>query len=287
MVLTDEQWAALEPLLEACRPKGKTPPRDLRRTIEAIVWRHENGAKWRAVPAGLGPWGRAAPPLLPPSRPRGGGRPPGEGGGGGGAGGPALHPLVQARGVAAAAGSGAGARGRARHGVPRRDQHQGAPQGRGGAQKGGTSRERDRREALGRSRGGFGTKACVIADGRGRAVAFSLAPGQAHELPLAPGLLDRLPRVPLWVVGDRGYSSDAFRELVWSKGARPAIPTRSNEVDLTPGSGGFANEPGHPRRTGWRRSETGGDSRRSSRRKRSSGCSMTARGCPRQRPSWG
>ena len=68
----------------------------------------------------------------------------------------------------------------------------------------------------------------MIADGRGRAVAF--APGQAHELPLAPGLLGRLPRVPLWVVGDRGYSADAFRELIWSSGARPAIPTRSNEA---------------------------------------------------------
>jgi hypothetical protein len=45
------------------------------------------------------------------------------------------------------------------------------------------------REALGRFRGGYGTKACVIADGRGRAIAFALAPGQAHELPLAPGLL--------------------------------------------------------------------------------------------------
>ena len=132
--------------------------------------------------------------------------------------------------MAAAARDGARARGRARHGVPRRDQHQGAPQGRGRAQKGGTGAQRDRREALGRSRGGFGTKACVVADGRGRAVAFALAPGQAHELPLAPGLLDRLPRVPLWVVGDRGYSSDAFRDLVWGKGARPAIPTRSNEA---------------------------------------------------------
>src|SRR3954470_9989261 len=60
MVLTDERWAALAPLLEACRPKGKTPPRDLRRTVEAIVWRHRNGATWRAVPAELGPWWRAA-----------------------------------------------------------------------------------------------------------------------------------------------------------------------------------------------------------------------------------
>ena len=70
----------------------------------------------------------------------------------------------------------------------------------------------------------------MIADGSGRAVAFALAPGQAHELPLAPDLLDRLPRVPLWVVGDRGYSSGTFRELIWSRGARPAIPTRRNEA---------------------------------------------------------
>jgi transposase len=59
-VLSDEQWSILEPMVEACRPKGKTPPRDLRRTIEAIIWRCDNGAKWRAVPAELGPWWRAA-----------------------------------------------------------------------------------------------------------------------------------------------------------------------------------------------------------------------------------
>src|SRR4051812_24119301 len=47
-------------LIEACRPKGKTPPQDLRRTISAILWRHQNGAKWRAIPADLGPWSRAA-----------------------------------------------------------------------------------------------------------------------------------------------------------------------------------------------------------------------------------
>jgi transposase len=55
-MLTDTQWAMLEPLVEQCRPKGKTPPQDLRRTFEAILWRHENGAKWRAAPTELGPW---------------------------------------------------------------------------------------------------------------------------------------------------------------------------------------------------------------------------------------
>ena len=59
-MLTDAQWMRLEPLIEACRPKGKTPPQDFRRTLSAIVWRHQNGAKWRAIPADLGPWSRAA-----------------------------------------------------------------------------------------------------------------------------------------------------------------------------------------------------------------------------------
>jgi transposase len=36
--------------------------------------------------------------------------------------------------------------------------------------------------------------------------------------------------VPLWVVGDRGYSSHELRERVWASGARPAIPTKRNEA---------------------------------------------------------
>src|SRR5690242_1243563 len=59
-VLSDAQWAVLRPLLDAVRPRGKTAHRDLRRTIEAILWRHQNGAKWRGIPAELGPWWSAA-----------------------------------------------------------------------------------------------------------------------------------------------------------------------------------------------------------------------------------
>jgi transposase len=60
MVLTDAQWTVLEPLIEACRPHHKTQHKNLRRTIEAIVWRCQNGAKWRSLPAELGPWWMAA-----------------------------------------------------------------------------------------------------------------------------------------------------------------------------------------------------------------------------------
>jgi hypothetical protein len=51
----------------------------------------------------------------------------------------------------------------------------------------------------------------VIANGRGRAIAFALG---------------YLPDVPGWIVGDRGFASDAFRERIWNLGARPAIPPR-------------------------------------------------------------
>jgi hypothetical protein len=43
-MLTDTQWAELEPLIEACRPHAKVLPSDLRRTVEAIIWRCTNGA---------------------------------------------------------------------------------------------------------------------------------------------------------------------------------------------------------------------------------------------------
>ena len=67
-MLTDAQWAVLEPLIEAVRPRAKVAPRHLRRTISAILWRHDNGAKWRAVPSELGPWWMAAQTFIRWSR---------------------------------------------------------------------------------------------------------------------------------------------------------------------------------------------------------------------------
>jgi transposase len=68
LVLTDEQWSALEPRVEACRPPAKVAPGNLRRTISAILWRHRNGAKWRAIPEELGPWWMAAQTFIRWSR---------------------------------------------------------------------------------------------------------------------------------------------------------------------------------------------------------------------------
>jgi transposase len=194
-MLTDAQWTVLGPLVEQCRPYAKVPPSTLRRTLSAILWRHENGAKWRSLPAEMGPWWMAAQTFIRWSRLGVWER---------------LLALVQARGVELGMAFLDGTSVRAHQDV--------APR-------------RSASEALGRSRGGFGTKACVIADGAGRAIAF-IAPGQAHELPQAAPLLERLPGVPRWVVADRGYTSHRFREHIWSLGARPAIPPQRHEAPI-------------------------------------------------------
>jgi transposase len=59
-VLSDEQWAILKPALDAVRSRRRRPMKHERQTIEAVLWRLHNGAKWRAIPAELGPWHRAA-----------------------------------------------------------------------------------------------------------------------------------------------------------------------------------------------------------------------------------
>ena len=59
-VLTDARWAELEPLIDEVRPHCEVPHDNLRQTIEAILRRHQNGAKWRAIPGELGPWWKAA-----------------------------------------------------------------------------------------------------------------------------------------------------------------------------------------------------------------------------------
>ena len=58
-VLTDAQWAKFEVAIAAVGIRGARPRKDDRRTIEAIIWRLDNGAKWRSIPAEFGDWHHA------------------------------------------------------------------------------------------------------------------------------------------------------------------------------------------------------------------------------------
>jgi transposase len=55
-VLTDAQWAKFEAAIVAVQLRGARPRKEDGRTIEAIIWRLDNGAKCRSIPAELGDW---------------------------------------------------------------------------------------------------------------------------------------------------------------------------------------------------------------------------------------
>src|SRR5687767_10312445 len=59
-ILSDGEWARLKAALAAARSGTGRPFSDERRTVEVVVWRQRNGAKWRSVPPELGPWWKAA-----------------------------------------------------------------------------------------------------------------------------------------------------------------------------------------------------------------------------------
>src|ERR1700739_5127943 len=58
-VLAGAPWAKFEAAIAAVNIRGARPHKDERPPIEAIIWRLDNGAKWRSIPAELGDWHHA------------------------------------------------------------------------------------------------------------------------------------------------------------------------------------------------------------------------------------
>ena len=58
-VLTDAQWVRFEAAITAAGIRGARPRKDDRQTLDAIIWRLDNGAKWRSIRTELGDWHHA------------------------------------------------------------------------------------------------------------------------------------------------------------------------------------------------------------------------------------
>ena len=88
-------------------------------------------------------------------------------------------------------------------------------------------------QALGYSRGGFGSKLHLICDGRGTPLAAVLTPGQAHESKSAEALVDAVKigrrTRPRRVAGDKGYSYRFVRRMLRDRRITPLIPARSDQ----------------------------------------------------------
>lgn len=93
--------------------------------------------------------------------------------------------------------------------------------------------------AIGRSRGGLTTKNHLVCDGKGRALAFLLTPGQSADTSWLQATLAEIsvrgasgrPRTrPDRVMADKGYPSKANRAWLRERGIAATIPERDDQI---------------------------------------------------------
>jgi transposase len=80
---------------------------------------------------------------------------------------------------------------------------------------------------IGRTKGGLNTKLHAVTDAKGRPLRFFMTAGQVSDHTGAAALLSSLPAAD-WLIADRGYDADRFREALKDKGLRPCIPGRKS-----------------------------------------------------------
>lgn len=94
--------------------------------------------------------------------------------------------------------------------------------------------------ALGRSRGGFGTKIHVLCDAEGNPLHFQLSPGQTHDSQMLDAVLAGADEAlhdedgvklawPVKLAGDKGYRAAWIDEYLLDLGVTPVIPSKENE----------------------------------------------------------
>ena len=84
-------------------------------------------------------------------------------------------------------------------------------------------------QALGKSRGGFGTKVHGSFDGLGHPVELKLTGANESDIAQAEELLAG--HAPAVVIADRGYDKKALVERIESRGGQAVIPTQKSRAE--------------------------------------------------------
>jgi transposase len=84
--------------------------------------------------------------------------------------------------------------------------------------------------ALGRSRGGFGTKIRASTDALGTPNDFVLTGGQVHDATPGEALLALTPAGAEAFIGDKGYDSDALVQAIEARVMEAVIPPRRHRT---------------------------------------------------------
>ena len=86
---------------------------------------------------------------------------------------------------------------------------------------------RGRRRLIGCTKGGMNSKLHAVTDAAGRPLRMFLTAGQRSDYIGAQALLDGLPPAD-YMLADRGYDADWYREALEDGGITPCIPSRKN-----------------------------------------------------------
>jgi transposase len=190
--LADNEWSAIRPMLPN-KPRGVPRVND-RRVLNGIFWVLRSRAPWRDLPDDFGPYTTCYNRFVRWRR----------------AG-------VWAKIMNAFAGAHDAAVQMIDTFIVRVHQH-------------GACITRNRRQSMGRSRGGLTSKIHALVDANGLPVRLALTAGEAHDNRLAGKLLSRL-KSGTMLLADRGYDADWIRCLVRQHGAWANIPPKRNRTE--------------------------------------------------------
>ena len=90
----------------------------------------------------------------------------------------------------------------------------------------GYSKDSEKSEGLGRSKGGFTSKIHALVDALGNPLKFSITGGNRHEIIKAESLMCNIYNTV--VIADKAYDSKKFRKYLESKHCEHVIPSRRN-----------------------------------------------------------
>ena len=84
-------------------------------------------------------------------------------------------------------------------------------------------------EAIGKSRAGNTSKIHLAVDACGLPIAFEITGGQVNDCTQAASLIAKVPEAES-IIADKGYDSEAIREQIVQQGAQAVIPRRRTSV---------------------------------------------------------